>query len=240
MFNRRRFVRRLTLAGVVLVVLTFGAQVSAEAGDLKFEVTITNITEGQILSPAVVVSHQRSMPALFRVGEEASAELAAVAEDAVLDFLIDVLEAGPKVTDVAVITGVNGPILPGESASAVLDAVSTFHGDRISLVGMLVTTNDAFFGVNSVSPRVLHPFLRRDLTQTFYSPAYDAGSEANNEDCDFIPGPPCGNGGVRETSEAEGFVHIHSGIHGVGDLAVSEFDWRNPVAKITVRLFQGQ
>jgi hypothetical protein len=30
-------------------------------------------------------------------------------------------------------------------------------------------------------------------------------------------------------------VHIHSGIHGIGDLRPEHFDWRNPVARITIR-----
>ena len=46
--------------------------------------------------------------------------------------------------------------------------------------------------------------------------AYDAGSEYNSEDCAFIPGPPFGNGGVRDTDGAEGYVQILSGIHGIG------------------------
>jgi hypothetical protein len=64
--------------------------------------------------------------------------------------------------------------------------------------------------------------------------AYDAGSEANSEDCDFIPGPPCGNGGVRDTDGAEGYVYIHSGIHGIGGLDPAEFDWLNPVATVKI------
>jgi hypothetical protein len=66
------------------------------------------------------------------------------------------------------------------------------------------------------------------------SPAYDAGSEANNEDGDFIPGPPFGSGGVRDTEGAEGFVHIHSGVHGIADLDPAIYDWRNPTAEIRI------
>ena len=51
----------------------------------------------------------------------------------------------------------------------------------------------------------------------------------------FIPGPPCGNAGVRDTGNAEGFVHVHAGVHGIGDLVAADHDWRNPVAKITIR-----
>ena len=33
----------------------------------------------------------------------------------------------------------------------------------------------------------------------------------------------------------EGYVYIHPDIHGVGDLVPAARDWRNPVAKITIR-----
>jgi hypothetical protein len=66
---------------------------------------------------------------------------------------------------------------------------------------------------------------------THFAPAFDAGSELNDEQCQSIPGPFCGgNGGMDEN----GVVHIHSGIHGVGDLLPSRWDWNNPVARIRV------
>ena len=39
---------------------------------------------------------------------------------------------------------------------------------------------------------------------------------------------------MRDTEGAEGFVHIHSGIHGTGDLSPAEWDWQNPVVEIAV------
>ena len=69
---------------------------------------------------------------------------------------------------------------------------------------------------------------------TLRSPAYDAGSEENNEDGAFIPGPPFGSLNVRATAGAEGFVHIHRGVQGVADLAPETYDWRNPTAEIRV------
>jgi hypothetical protein len=65
--------------------------------------------------------------------------------------------------------------------------------------------------------------------------AYDAGSEYNSENCDFIPGPPCNRPKERDTGGAEGYVYVHSGIHGIGSLEPAEFDWLNPVAKIVIR-----
>lgn len=64
---------------------------------------------------------------------------------------------------------------------------------------------------------------------------YDAGSERNSEDCQYIPGPPCGNGGVRDTAGAEGFVHVHNGIHGVSSLSAQTYSWHNPGAVITIK-----
>lgn len=100
--------------------------------------------------------------------------------------------------------------------------------NRISLVSMLVTTNDAFMGINGSQ-------LPRFGTSTWMSPAYDSGTEENNEKCANIPGPPCGNPLQRATANAEGYVHIHAGIHGIGDLSAATFDWRNGVAQIRVR-----
>jgi len=47
--------------------------------------------------------------------------------------------------------------------------------------------------------------------------------------------PPCGNKFFRDTAGAEGFVHVHSGIHGIGDLDPETLDWHNPVAEVTIR-----
>ena len=97
---------------------------------------------------------------------------------------------------------------------------------------MLVTTNDAFAALNGVR-------LPRRGSTSFFSVAYDAGSEANTENCSDIPGPPCGNPFNRVPAGAEGYVSVHSGIHGIGDILPENRDWRNPVAWITVRSLSG-
>ena len=95
-----------------------------------------------------------------------------------------------------------------------------------------MTTNDAFFGLDSFD--VDSDAFRSGNSVVILVPAYDAGTENNNEMCGFIPGPPCGNGGVPDMAGAEGYVHIHRGIHGGADLDAARFDWRNPVAKIVI------
>ena len=92
---------------------------------------------------------------------------------------------------------------------------------------MLVPTNDGFFALNGARGPARR---RRDSTR--FSPAYDAGTEINDELCPSIPGPDCGgNGGENE----EGVVHIHSGIHGIGHLQPAVRDCKNPVARVQIR-----
>ena len=224
-------------AMIVLLVGLLGTPATRAAGDDDddddgdmLEVTITNLTRGQILSPAVVWTHSGDYGPLFTLGAPASPELAAVAEDAVNGPLVAALEGDPSVEDIKTAFGVGGPIMPGESASVTLEK------DRlVSFVSMLITTNDAVAALNGVRASGYR-------TRTYRSPAYDAGSEENNEDCTDIPGPPCGDTTRANNGTPEGFVHVHGGIHGIGNanpaggvVVPAMHDWRNPVAKITIR-----
>lgn len=196
---------------------------------LVYEVTITNITKGQVFSPPVLVTHSRDV-ALFEAGQPALDELAIVAEDGDGVPLADLVGSLPEVFEAQSTTA---PIPPG--ASAVYRIESTRRFRVLSVVSMLVNTNDAFLAIDSRSlPR------SRFSTRSFSANAYDAGSEANNEDCAFIPGPACppDSGNARTPDGGEGFVHIHNGVHGIADLAPDAYDWRNPVARVSVRRVQ--
>lgn len=219
-------IARSAVLGLVLIgAAAASASEKALAADWRVEITVTNISRGQIISPVVIASHTAGFAPLFELGSPASEDLAAVAEDAVLEPLIATLSNDPNVEDVETLFGTGGPIMPGESASAVV-AVSG-RARLLSMAAMLVTTNDAFFALRGAHV----PFHG---TRVYHAPAYDAGSEANTESCADIPGPPCNNPGVRVPDGAEGYVHIHAGIHGSADLSPSTHDWRNPVAEITV------
>ena len=214
------------LAGITITVIAFAILsengIARANGRVKhFKVTITNITRGQIISPPVVVSHNGKFR-LYALGEAATMELAYLAEDAMTDPLIGFLKTRASVFDSRVGAGV---IPPGESLSVEVETKSGFR--FISAVAMLVTTNDAFMGIQGV-------YARPWKATVVDAAAYDAGSEFNSEDCRFIPGPPCGSGGVRDTDDAEGFVYVHSGIHGAASLDPADFDWQNPVARIII------
>ncbi len=230
--NRKRIVGSaivvgsLGLVGLAALEADHRQIMRPESPSFGIEVSITNITRGQIFSPAIIYAHSSDMMPLFTLGAPASDELAAVAEDAMNDPLIDKLSGSSQVRDVQLATGENGPILPGETVTKVIDG--SRRASWISLVGMMVTTNDGFYAMRGQRAPTYGE-------RSFLLRGYDAGSEANNELCSHIPGPPCGNPGVRATEGAEGFVHVHSGIHGVGDLESSESDWKNPVARVTLR-----
>lgn len=185
------------------------------------KVTVTNLTRGQTFTPILVVAHN-PRARLFTAGAPASEELATLAEDGNVAPLAAALKRLKAVKGVA---DSGGLLMPGETTTIKVKA----HGARrVSLAAMLIPTNDAFVSLNSVrAPR--HGSI------TYTAVAYDAGSEPNDEDCANIPGPVCGGVGASPEAGGEGFVHVHAGIHGIGSLDPAERDWRNPVARITVR-----
>lgn len=63
--------------------------------------------------------------------------------------------------------------------------------------------------------------------------AATTGTEDNNELCSSIPGPACDPDNTAD-GDGEDFIHIHRGVHGVGDISEDAYDWRNPVAEVLV------
>jgi hypothetical protein len=215
--------RKLAFAlGLIMVVGMLVNGIAHAAEGRRYDITITNVTRGQIISPPIVISHSKNFE-LFTLGASASAELAALAEDGLTEPLVNHLATLSSVLDHAVAPE---PLMPG--ASVTLRVLTRRRFRLISAAGMLVTTNDAFFAIRGKKV----PLYGEKVVE---AEAYDAGSEVNSESCEFIPGPPCGNGGSRDTEGAEGYVHIHAGIHGIGDLDPTMHDWRNPVVEISIR-----
>ena len=125
-------------------------------------------------------------------------------------------------------------LLPGESNSLVITAS---RGARyLSAAAMLGATNDALYAVRGVQlPRGIGDTVR------VHPSAYDAGSEANDEDIGSVGAlgatddDPMTGDGINENGE--GYIHVHAGIHGVGGpggLDPSVHDWRNPVVELTI------
>jgi hypothetical protein len=221
----KRFLAFVVVAVAATVLLTAGAG-AGDDGTRVWRVTIENLTPAgpgppgsQPLSPPLFVVHSNRAD-VWSVGEIASHPVAAIAEDA---------NNAPAESAVAqlrgvreVFTGAGGPIPSGTSRTFTVETKGKFS--RLSVVTMLVNTNDAFTGLDSFRLRGHKAVLRRV--------AYDAGSERNNELAAFIPGPCCNNPFVRDP-EGE-LIRMHPGITGVGDLDPAVYGWEEPVAKITI------
>lgn len=220
------------LASILIgaALATTGSAALAQQGQV-YSVRITNISAGQTFTPQLVVTHRASWR-MFALGEPASDALATMAEGGDTEPLM--MEAGPLAHDLLTVPGLLGP---GQSVDTMIRGPAA--GGRITVTGMLIPTNDSFFALNAQP-------LPTVGSESFYVPAYDAGSEANDQNCRHIPGPLCGGEGVSAAAESdEGFVHIGNGFHEIElvdesfeVLAPRLYDWRNPVARITVRRVQ--
>ena len=192
----------------------------------NYAVTITNITSGQSFTPVIVATHKPGV-AFFELGAAPSADLADLAEGGATDGLQMTLDSMPDdvmETATSGLTPDGNPLIdPGESVTVMISG--SRHFNRLSLAGMLLPTNDSFVAIDSIA--------LPNRSSASLALAYDAGSEMNDELCVSIPGPHCG-GAPFSAGLAEGYVHISRGISGEGDLSASSYDWRNPVAKVSI------
>ena len=222
LLNTRKFI---SLAALITSIGTGPAL--ADQGRM-IEVTITNITNNQTFTPIVAASHKRQLD-LFELGEAASDELISIAEGGDIDPMTAHLSTIDQVTDVQ---NSGGLLEPGKTVSIMLKANK--NTSRVSLASMMLPSNDSFIALDSA--RV----FENGKSKTYMSPGYDAGSETNDESCINIPGPYCKGGGLSPEDEGEGYIHISRGISGNADLPPATFDWRNDVAKITVRFVKAE
>ena len=175
-----------------------------------FRISVTNLTSGQPMTPPVVALHDSSV-SLFTIGEAASPELQAIAEDgnnapmvALAGSLAEVTASGVAFVD----PSAPGPIPPGGTASIVLQTEAA--DQLLSVVNMVVCTNDGFTGADSVA------LPTGDEPVSFEALPYDAGTELNELNADYWV-PPCGGSGENLHEDENGITGAHPGQTGVGD-----------------------
>lgn len=225
-------------AALILASLIAGNVASAT----DFNVRIVNLTNGIWFTPFVVAAHPDGT-SLFTVGQPASASLQAMAEGGDIAGLVaDLQGLGATIAE----NPANGLLPPAMSANVDLNTDGTSNV-LLSVVAMLLPTNDAFAGLNSIT-------IPTDPgTYTFDLPAYDSGTEANDElitgggapGVAGIPADPGGLGGTGGTgaaaADANTNVHIHRNTLGDTDTAAGTSDldsrvhrWLNPVVRVVV------
>ena len=204
------------------------------------EVKFTNLTHGLNFTPLLVAAHPAN-DSLFTVATPASASLQAMAEGGdTAGLIVDLDNAGGKY----VANPASGLLAPAATTTATFD---TEGNEYLSIVAMLLPTNDGFVGLDSWK------IPTEPGTYTVYLDAYDAGTEVNNEIVNGggapgtlgIPADPGGFNGTGATglatTEFNTNIHIHRGVIGDTDLTGGKSDldatvhrWLNPVAKVTV------
>jgi len=226
---------------ITLVGMTLGLLMSQNAFAQNFTVAVTNLTNGIYFTPLLVTAAP-STTHLYTEGMAASANLQAMAEGGdTAGLKTDLMAVG---ADVAAANAT--PLAPGATATATFTNTAAAN-THLSVVGMLLPTNDGFAGLDSIMvPTAAGSY-------TFYANGYDAGTEANNElvngggapntlGIPADPGAANGTGGTGVASvDANTTVHIHRGIigdtnptAGISDLDTTVHRWLNPVAQIVV------
>ncbi len=220
--------RRRWGIAILTVALTATLAVPAAAHEsATFRVTITNLTPNELLTPFVVATY-RGHGRVFHPRRHASAGLRELAENGGVGVFADELSRRRGVGAVAVAGA--APVAAGASVS--VDITARRGTPRLSVVGMIICSNDGFAGVAGARlPRHVGE------TVTVYGDAYDAGTEINTEAyADLVP--PCdglGQSGTSNPALAEhGVIRLHAGIQGVGDLDPELHHWSNPVIRVTI------
>jgi hypothetical protein len=247
---------KIGLLGAVLAAGTIALAPDAMAWhnhERMYRVTITNAMLGQPLSPSVIATHTGAFR-LFELGPapvfgdddyDVYFGLATIAETGNPNRLRDAVAAADGVYEAVALGTAGSPpiLLPGESNSTVISASG--RARYLSAAAMLGKTNDAAYALLGVElPKFKHDKV------CVWAPAYDVGSEENTEIDTMTMGTPAvgGNDGDDPVSgmgindgSGEGHIFVHAGIHGVGGmdgLDPAVYDWRNPVAKITIERIQ--
>ena len=227
----------------VLAPLALALAIASPGHAAQLEVQITNLTRGSWFTPFLVTAHVEST-SLFIPGTTASANLLAMAEGGDIAGLAADVAA---VNATTVENPAGGLLAPGASTTASLNTDDAPDNNRLSVVAMILPSNDGFMGLNAVE------IPTEPGTYVFNVNTYDAGTEANDEvigsgapgEAGFPAPPPVaaesGTGGTGISAAVEGFVHIHRNVLGDDDLSGGNSDvvnslqrWLNPVVRVVL------
>lgn len=244
LFNTHKSIRLLAVTGVALIATACDSDNNNGGGMAgnnpppppamaTFDITVTNLTNAQPLSPIAVIAHQDTFP-VFEIGQPASVGLETLAEGGDNSALLAETNGIAGIGDTASGAAPIGPA-GSETVSVTFDETAQ-NLMTISVSTMLVNTNDAITGVNSVP---LADMQVGDKVM-LYGVAYDAGTEANTEAAAHIPGPAGGGEGFNAArDDLADRVAMHPGVVGQEDgFATSDLSGQhrfdNPVAQITI------
>jgi hypothetical protein len=201
---------------------------------LKYSINITNMTSGQPFSPTAYVLHQPGYKA-FETGMAVTIGVEKIAESGnPTDFL-----AEADALETTLTSGrAESVLMPGNSTELSLMATleeSGMTNVQLSLLSMLGNTNDGLTAINGWA--IGHLTIGESMTLTTLS--YDAGTEANSETMESVPGPIAGGEGFNAArDDIADKASLHPGaitqIDDASSALTSMQRWDNPVARITI------
>ena len=175
----------------LIFTLFFSLFATYSSAQQTLTLQVTNLTNGMHFTPRLVVLHDDTLD-LFEPGTAPSRALAwlaeggvittgtpvagvvtATAQDATNQNFAGILSAAPNSTN-NIFRQFGGPLAPSTS-SPMYPAIPVGSFTRLSVLTMLIPTNDAFAGLDSIR------IPTTPGTYTYNLNAYDAGSEANDE-----------------------------------------------------------
>ena len=172
----------------------------------SFDVTVTNLTGAQPLSPVALIAHRAGYQ-VFEIGAAATVGLEELAEGG--DNTALIAEATADAAVVATASGA-GAIGPAGAETVTVEVLESDLPDLLlSISTMLVNTNDAISGVNGAA---IGSMAVGDVV-TWRTIAYDAGTELNTEMATEIPGPAGGGEGFNAArNDRADRVAMHAGV----------------------------
>lgn len=175
-------------------------------GNLDYSVKITNLTNNQPMSPVLVVLHKAGYQS-FADGSVASTAIEYMAEGGDNSFLVTEATAA---TEYLAHQSTSGAVAPKSSDTVVVSIPAADAADvKITVLSMLVNTNDAFTGLNA---RDISGLSNGDSVVS-NGPAWDAGTELNTEASGSMPGPADGGEGFNNArDDIVNIVRLHQGV----------------------------
>ncbi|MFT4928228.1 MAG: hypothetical protein ACI8WB_004347 [Phenylobacterium sp.] len=196
---------------------------------MEYQVTVTNLTNGQPLSPVALVLHETGE--IWQIGQPASLMLETLAESGD--------NSGVMGADFVLASQSNGAVLPPGMATDITISTTDAMAMKLSLATMLVNTNDAFTGLNAIDLTTLEV----GGMMSFKTGVYDAGTEANSEMANTIPGPADGGEGLNAARDDVDFVAMHPGVVSSDDglmmsVLTGEHKFDNPAMMVKIMRLQ--
>ena len=224
-------IRILAVAAIAVLIASAFIAInsnSAQAQTQPYQLTVRNLTQRQPISPPIVVIHESNAVILPRSAGRLEG-LEAFAETGRKPALMEALR---NRTGVKEVSEFGGPISP-QSQQTIFTNLRAEPGDHISVIGMLMCTNDAITIGTAIISNEDDPAFGSGIV-------LDAGTEENDESRRSVPCPypgfdSAGDTAVShpDTEDGEGRINPHTGIQGIGDLG-EVFNWDRTVMEFVV------